>query len=280
MVRIHPRVSVLMTVFNAEDHLQKALDSLNDQEFQDFEVVVLEHGSTDHSLEVLRNWGDHRLVLKTLASNIGRTPALNDCLSRAKGEYIAILDADDLAHPRRLSAEVQFLNVNSEVGLVGTWSEYVDDDDCKVGSSRPPVSHEKLIKQLAVRDPLVHSSVMFRRNVAIEMGGYDPSFVYAQDFNLIIEFAKLSKIAVIDEELCTWRRASSSLTFSNDLKIVRAFDEYRLFKKVSTDLNLGVLSQLFNLKQRILTTAILKVALLRSKNFISIRNWSLRYVNC
>jgi glycosyltransferase involved in cell wall biosynthesis len=272
MLDVHPRVSVLMTVFNAEDHLRETLDSLSAQEFQDFEVVVLEHGSTDCSLDVLRAWGDHRIVLKTLTSNIGRTPALNDCLSRAKGEYIAILDADDLAHPRRLAAEVQFLNGNSQVGLVGTWSQYVDDNNCKVGSSRPPVSHDKLIKQLAVRDPLVHSSVMFRRNIAIEIGGYDPLFVYAQDFNLIIEFAKLSKIAVIDEELCTWRQASSSLTSSNDLKIVRAFDEYRLFKKVSTDLNLGVLSQLLNLKQRILTTLILKVVLLRSKNFNSIRN--------
>ncbi len=264
-----------MTVFNAEDHLQKALDSLREQEFQDFEVVVLEHGSTDNSLQVLKSWGDSRLVLKSMESNIGRTPALNDCLSRANGEFIAILDADDIAHPRRFAKEVQYLSANPGVGLVGTWSKYIDDADLEIGSSHPPVSHEELIKQLAKRDPIVHSSVMFRQEIAIEIGGYDMSYVYAQDFNLIIEFAKRAKLAVIAEELCTWRKAALNMTSNNSLNIVRAFDEYRLFKKVSTDLDLGFLQRMINMKQRILTTAILKLALLRSGVFISIREWML-----
>ena len=268
-----PKVSVLMTVFNAEDHLRGALESLRRQEFQDFEVVVLEHGSTDESLHVLETWGDSRLVLKTMESNIGRTPALNDCLSRANGEFIAILDADDIAHPRRFAAEVQYLNSNPDVGLVGTWSNFIDDADLKVGSSHPPVSHKKLIKQLAKRDPIVHSSVMFRRQIAIEIGGYDSSYVYAQDFNLIIEFAKRSKLAVIDEELCTWRKSAFSMTSNNSLNIVRAFDEYRLFKKVSTDLDLGCLQRLINNNQRMLTSAILKIALIRSGVFTSILKW-------
>ena len=268
-----PKVSVLMTVFNAEDHLLGALESLRRQEFQDFEVVVLEHGSTDKSLHVLETWRDSRLVLKTMESNIGRTPALNDCLSRANGEFIAILDADDIAHPRRFAAEVQYLNSNPDVGLVGTWSNFIDDADIKVGSSHPPVSHKKLIKQLAKRDPIVHSSVMFRRQIAIEIGGYDSSYVYAQDFNLIIEFAKRSKLAVIDEELCTWRKSAFSMTSNNSLNIVRAFDEYRLFKKVSTDLDLGYLQRLINNKQRMLTSAILKIALIRSGVFTSILKW-------
>jgi len=262
-----------MTVFNAEDHLLGALESLRRQEFQDFEVVVLEHGSTDKSLHVLETWRDSRLVLKTMESNIGRTPALNDCLSRANGEFIAILDADDIAHPRRFAAEVQYLNSNPDVGLVGTWSNFIDDADIKVGSSHPPVSHKKLIKQLAKRDPIVHSSVMFRRQIAIEIGGYDSSYVYAQDFNLIIEFAKRSKLAVIDEELCTWRKSAFSMTSNNSLNIVRAFDEYRLFKKVSTDLDLGYLQRLINNKQRMLTSAILKIALIRSGVFTSILKW-------
>ncbi len=276
MSSLNPIVSVLMTVFNAENHLRKALDSLREQEFQDFEVVVLEHGSTDKSLQVLETWGDSRLVLKTMESNIGRTPALNDCLSRANGEFIAILDADDIAHPHRFAAEVEYLNANSDVGLVGTWSNFIDENDCSVGKSHPPISHEKLIKQLAIRDPIVHSSVMFRCDIAKAIGGYDNSFVYAQDFRLIIDFAKKSKIAVLDKELCTWRKVSSSLTSSKDLKIERAFDEYRLFRNMSSELNFNFFLRILNLKQRIITTSILKVALLRSGEFTSIRKWRLR----
>jgi glycosyltransferase involved in cell wall biosynthesis len=272
-----PRVSVLMTVFNADHHLGESLASLRQQEFKDFEVIVLEHGSTDKSLKILEAWDDHRLVLKTLERNIGRTQALNDCFSRANGEYIAILDADDLAHPLRLDKEVQFLNENTEVGLVGTWCQFIDDLDEEVGSSRPPVSHEKLIRQMAVRDPIVHSSMMFRRNIAVEIGGYDTSFVYAQDFNLLIEFARRTKIAVINEELCVWRRSKSSLTASNELKITRAYDEFRLFKKVSASFDLGRVYRLLNLKQRMLTAAILMFAIRRSNLSVGIRKWSLQH---
>jgi glycosyltransferase involved in cell wall biosynthesis len=272
-----PKVSVLMTVFNAEDHLDESLKSLSQQKFKDFEVIVLEHGSTDRSLEILKAWDDHRLVLKTLELNIGRTQALNDCLGRANGEYIAILDADDLAHPLRFDREVQFLNDNREFGLVGTWCKFIDDLNEEVGSSRPPVSHEKLIIQMAVRDPIVHSSMMFRHKIAAEVGGYDNSFIYAQDFNLLIEFARRSKIAVLDEELCVWRRSTTSLTVNKDLKIVRAYDEFRLFKKVAAVFDLGRVPRLLNLKQRMLTAAILMFAIRRSKLGISFRDLRLHH---
>jgi len=266
-----------MTVFNAEEYLPGSLNSLFDQEFQDFEVIVLEHGSTDKSLDILNAWGDPRLDLETMEFNIGRTSALNRCLSRANGEFVAILDADDLAHPQRFGLEIEYLNANPEVGLIGTWSKFIDQNGCEVGSSHPPISHEKLVKQLAIRDPIVHSSVMFRRKIAVEIGGYDESYIYAQDFKLIIEFAKRSRIAVINEELCSWRKIASSLTSSKDLQIARAFDEYRLFRKISSELNFDSITRLLNLKQRILTTLILKAALLRSGIFDSIQNWRFQH---
>jgi len=125
-----------MTVFNAEDRLLKVLNSVREQVFQDFEVIVIEHGSKDKSLDILKAWGDPRLVLETLESNIGRSSVLNNCLNRANGEFIAILDADDLAHPQRFKAEVQYLNANSKIELIGTWTKFVDENDYEVGSSQ------------------------------------------------------------------------------------------------------------------------------------------------
>ena len=136
LIGLYPQVSILMTVFNAEDRLLKVLNSVREQVFQDFEVIVIEHGSKDKSLDILKAWGDPRLVLETLESNIGRSSVLNNCLNRANGEFIAILDADDLAHPQRFKAEVQYLNANSKIELIGTWTKFVDENDYEVGSSQ------------------------------------------------------------------------------------------------------------------------------------------------
>ena len=101
-----PLVSILMTVFNGEEFLIAALESLQAQTFQNWELVVLEHGSTDSSLELLRSWSDRRLILSTSDKNIGRTNALNTCLKKSRGELIAVLDADDLSDSERIRKQV------------------------------------------------------------------------------------------------------------------------------------------------------------------------------
>ena len=268
-----PKVSVLMTVYNADAYLKQALDSLSKQEFKDFEVIVLAHGSSDGSVEILRAWNDPRLILEELKSNIGRTPALNHCLNRARGDYIAILDADDLAHSNRFARQVNLLNENSDIGLVGSWSAFIDENGNFIGSSCPPSSHSKLVKQLAVRDPIVHSSVMFRRGIAINIGGYDEAFKYAQDFKIIIDFAKQTEIAVIKEYLCSWRSVPTSLTSICSYRLVRAFDEYRIFKIMRKEIELDFVSKILNLKQIIATSIILRFWLMRSGGFRSIQSW-------
>ena len=236
-------------------------------------MIVLAHGSSDGSVEILRAWNDPRLILEELKSNIGRTPALNYCLNRARGDYIAILDADDLAHASRFARQVYLLNENSDIGLVGTWSAFIDENGNFIGSSCPPSSHNKLVKQLAVRDPIVHSSVMFRRGIAINIGGYDEAFKYAQDFKIIIDFAKQTEIAVIKEYLCSWRSVPTSLTSIYSYRLVRAFDEYRIFKIMRKEIELDFVSKILNLKQIIATSIILRFWLMRSGGFRSIQSW-------
>jgi glycosyltransferase involved in cell wall biosynthesis len=268
-----PKVSILMTVYNAGAHLEQTLESLSSQVFKSFEVIVLVHGCSDNSVDILKAWNDPRLVFEELTTNIGRTPALNYCLNRARGEYIAILDADDLAHPSRFAAQVTFLNANSDIGLVGTWSSLIDADGNVVGSSCPPSTHRKLLMQLAFRDPIVHSSIMFRRDIACNIGGYDNSYKYAQDFKMIIDFAKHTEIAVIEEFLCSWRSVTSSLTSIRSYQMVRAYDEYRIFRNVRTELKLNIRSKILNLKQIILTSIILRYRLTRSGEFRTIQSW-------
>jgi len=134
-----------MTVFNSERHIRLALKSLSEQTFFDFEIIVLEHGSTDNSLSILNSWNDERLKIEVLPVNIGRTSALNRCLDRSLGKYIAILDSDDIAHPERLRLQSNFLDVHQNVGVVGTWSSFIDDLGHRFYEHRPATTHEESI---------------------------------------------------------------------------------------------------------------------------------------
>ena len=161
----NPEISVLMTVYNSERHLQCALDSLSSQTFGDFELIVLEHGSSDRSLEILNSWNDKRMKLEVLPVNIGRTSALNRCLERSTGRYVAILDSDDIAVSGRFGLEVAFLDTHLEVGLVGTWCTYIDDSGRKIREHQPPSTHESLVGCLAMGNPFTHSSLLYRNRL-------------------------------------------------------------------------------------------------------------------
>jgi hypothetical protein len=172
-----------------------------------------------------------------------------------------------------LHIQVALLSVNLDIGLVGTWSSSIDTNGNVIGSSCPPSTHSKLLVQLAFRDPIVHSSVMFRRDIAYTIGEYDNSYKFAQDFRIIINFAKRTEKAVIEEFLCSWRSVTSSLTSIRSYQTIRANAEYRIFRNVRTELVLNNWSKILNLKQLILTSIILRYRLTRSGEFRTIQIW-------
>src|SRR3972149_9086486 len=104
-----PMVSVLMTIYNAEPYLRAAIDSLISQTFPDWELIAVENGSTDGSLSVLKDYADPRVRVFQQKKNIGRTPALRFAFDQARGDYVAVLDADDISSPDRLARQVAFL---------------------------------------------------------------------------------------------------------------------------------------------------------------------------
>ena len=105
-----PRVSVLMTIYNAEPYLKEAIDSIVAQTFGEWELIAIENGSSDGSRAILDSYQDERIRCFCLPENIGRTPALRYAFEQAGGEYIAVLDADDVSHPERFKKQVEYLD--------------------------------------------------------------------------------------------------------------------------------------------------------------------------
>ncbi len=228
-----PRVSVLMTIYNAEPYLRAAIDSIITQTFPDWELIAVENGSTDGSLSILKEYSDPRVRAFPLEKNIGRTPALRFAFDQARGEYIAVLDADDISSPERLVQQVQFLDKHADVALVGSWAQYIDERGKIFDEFKPPVDQEQLQDCLGWTNPIVHSSAMYRRQLAQQAGGYPADIVWAQDFGLMLALAPHCKVAVIDEFLCQLRVLAGSMTRSRSSQVLVASEALLLFRRAA-----------------------------------------------
>jgi len=181
-----PDISVIVTFFNARDTLGIAVDSILSQSFTDFEVLLVDDGSSDGSMDSLSEFDDFRLI-RLQAGRIGRAAALNLGLRSARGEYVAILDADDLALPQRLSEQKSVLDTLPNVGLVCSSIELMDEVGNDLGFVEFPTEHEELQKKLLELNPFAHSSVMYRRHIALEVGGYNERCEKSIDFNFYLD---------------------------------------------------------------------------------------------
>ncbi len=183
---MNPKVTVLMPVYNAEKYLREAIGSILSQTWSDFEFLIINDGSTDHSREIIRSFDDRRIRLVDNPSNIGVTKSLNRGLQMARGEFIARQDADDISYPDRLARQMIFLNQNQDVVLLGTRARAINADGKPLNIIfRFPVGSLAIRWYLMFENPFIHSSVVFQRRVICEkLGGYNETFLRTQDFEL------------------------------------------------------------------------------------------------
>ena len=244
--KIRPRVSVLMTIYNAEPYLKEAIDSILTQKFSDWELIAVDNGSTDQSTEILSTYDDPRVRVFTLPENIGRTPALRYAFEQTRGEYIAVLDADDVALPERLERQVEFLDNHPEVVFVGSWAQGIDETGRITSTLEPPTNSEEVHDCLGWANPMVHSSVMYRSAAASKVGGYPEEFAYAQDIALMQVLAQNGRLAIIDDFLCQWRTSTTSETRSSRNRLLIAYEQLALWRYAVKSLPLSVRARHLN----------------------------------
>jgi glycosyltransferase involved in cell wall biosynthesis len=234
-----PRVSVLTTIYNAGPYLSGSLDSLLRQSFGDWELIAVENGSRDDSAALLASYHDQRIRAFFLPSNIGRTPALRYAFAQARGEYIAVLDADDIAQPERLRRQVEHLDGRPEVVLLGTWADYIDADNRVIGAWTPPTEAAALLNSMASENPIVHSSAMYRTAIAREVGGYPEDRPYSQDHGLWLKLLAVGAPGMVPEHLTQFRILPSSMTRSRRHEVDVAHDLLRAWIDAGHELKLS-----------------------------------------
>ncbi len=264
-----PKVSVLMTIYNAAPYLKEAIDSIVAQTYGDWELIAVENGSLDESPMILRSYGDERIRAFVLPENIGRTPALRYAFEQARGEYTAVLDADDVSYPERLMKQVAYLDQHPEVGVVGTWAKLINRLGEEIGGMEPPVDGYELYEVLGWSNPIAHSTIMYRAEHAKRLSGYPAAYTYAQDLALILALSRISRISVMGEYLCKYRVIASSVSRNPKMLLNIGQEQLALLQEVAEVIPLSEMAIKRNHHRQAVAQLKIGVALVRERQVIA-----------
>ncbi len=208
----HTPISVVMSVYNAEKYLTEAIDSILNQTFKQFEFIIVNDGSTDSSLNIIKSFNDSRIKIID-QENKGLSQALNIAIKTAKGNYIARLDADDIALPTRFEKQFEFLEKNLECVALGSNAIYTTEEGQELYTSNFPTTWTALKEILPLDNPFLHSAVIFRKNICIKCGYYDETIKNQyEDIILWNRMSKYGELRNLKEVLIKYRFVPNAIT--------------------------------------------------------------------
>ncbi|RUR83029.1 glycosyltransferase family 2 protein [Chlorogloeopsis fritschii PCC 9212] len=206
-----PKVSVIIPAYNAMTYLPETVESVLRQTFTDFEVLIIDDGSSDNIVQWVSELEDPRVKLIS-QDNQGVSVARNTAIAHAQGEYLAFLDADDLWAPTKLEKQVICLDRHPSVGLVHTWMVFIDREGKSTGRVMTSNAEGDAKKQLLEKNMVACSSVMVRRCCLQTVGGFEPNLHFAEDWDMWIRISSHYPFAVIKEPLYYYRQVPNSLS--------------------------------------------------------------------
>lgn len=212
-----PLVSVIMPVYNSDKYLQRTIDSILSQTYRNFELIIIDDGSTDKSPRIIKAMKDSRVKL-IAQKNKGVSASRNRGIRMAKGTFIAMHDGDDISDPARFQKQIDFLHRHPEVGLLGTNLRLINESGTLIGASDLLTNPDDLKLAEIFSNQIAQGSVMIRRDVLMQTELYDTSMSHAEDTDLWRRVSHLTDIANIKEPLYEYRIHSEGAS-SNTQKI-------------------------------------------------------------
>lgn len=210
-----PKISVIMSVFNCEKFIQQAIESVLNQSFKNFELIIIDDKSTDNTLQIIERFKKHdsRIVLIKNKINLGPAKSRNIGILTSKGEYIAILDADDISLKNRFEKQYTFLEQNQDIFLV-CCNNYIINENSQIVSTFKV--NKKFGVLLPTKNQIFHSTIMFRND---KNTFYREKFIYSHDYDLYLCIKSRNlKIRCLNDILVKYRINSSAISFTNSSK--------------------------------------------------------------
>lgn len=214
MRRDSPTLTVIMPVYNASRYVQQAIDSVLGQTFSDFELFIIDDGSTDRTRDILNRNGDPRIRLFLLEKNIGKVGACNQVLHESTAKYITIHDADDYSHARRFERQIDFLEKNPSFAMCGTQFYEINarGETRKISLETDPDRIHELLRE----DSQFHGpTMMLKKAILPEIGGLYRNFRNKEDVDLAMRIAEKYNVTNLDEYLYYYRLIPQGLSKVN-----------------------------------------------------------------
>lgn len=201
-----------MPAFNSEKFIEEAIDSILNQTFGDFELIIIDDGSTDKTVELVKSYHDKRIILLQHKSNLGNYPARNLGMEKSRGKYICVMDSDDIAVSNRIEQQNLFMESNEEVGICGGYTEII-------GSSQeltPSTDYNELKVWLLSNIIFKHPTIFIRKRFLSKYKlSYNTSFRYASDYDFLVRSAEFFPITNIPEVVLRHRRHPDQISRAN-----------------------------------------------------------------
>jgi glycosyltransferase involved in cell wall biosynthesis len=221
-----PRVSVIIPSYNHEKYVAEAIQSVLDQTYQDFEIVITDDGSSDNTVEVIKSFTDPRIRLFCLPKNRGACVAANHCIKESKGEFIALLNSDDVFVPEKLEKQVNFLDLHFDIGAVFSYAQFIDDES-NVFSQDKNIYYQNFIQSNKNRfewlnyfffngNCLCHPSILIRKECYGAVGRYDQRLAQLPDLEFWIRLCQKYEIFIIPEKLVKFRLRNNEANVSGN----------------------------------------------------------------
>lgn len=220
-----PFVSVVIPSYNHEKFIQECIQSVLNQTYQDFEIIITDDGSSDRTVDLIEGFSDTRIKLFKFPVNMGASIAANHCILNSSGKYIAMLNSDDIWYPRKLEIQVDYLETHPDISIVFTRAEWIDDAGrpLRQWGGRKNIFNvgnrtrfEWLRHFFYTGNSLCHPCSLIRREHYFDVGLLDPSFASLPDFDLWVRFCLKYDIHVLDQPLVYFRKINEHKNASGD----------------------------------------------------------------
>lgn len=241
-MKLENKISVILSAFNAEKYISESIDSILKQSYSNFELIIIDDGSTDNTLSICEKFLkiDNRIILLK-NSHKGLTSSLNDGLKISRGKYIARQDADDISLPDRFKKQLNWFLSNDKNVLCGTNCKILTENKKNKINRSISFSNNAIKNKLNYSNCFVHSSTMFLRKHAEKLGFYDENLKYAQDYDLWWKLSTVGLIGNLKEKLLIIRDRNESISRKNanqqTLNFIKSCVKYYAFKNGIVDIN-------------------------------------------
>ena len=207
-------MSVVVPANNAERYISEAIESVLNQTFEDYELIIVNDGSTDRTEDIILDYQkmDPRIIYLKNEENLRICRTLNRGLEAARGDYIARMDADDWSYPARLEKQLDYMRNNPDVVLVGSFIHVADGDMNVLNTRSYPLTDREIRSTLLKYSTFAHPVVMYKRQEALKCGKYDPSLYDSEDYDFYFRIGRHGKFANLPETLLKLRTHKKSVS--------------------------------------------------------------------